>query len=92
MQILKLEADKQKLFLDTIRGYIANGAEISAAAKKMYLNYNTLKYRINRIMEITDLDFNDSQTIFQLQLSFMILDMKSQMLLDDGTEDFPPAI
>ena len=58
----------------------------------MYLNYNTLKYRINRIMEITDLDFNDSQTIFQLQLSFMILDMKSQMLLDDGTEDFPPAI
>ena len=92
LQILKLEADKQKLFLDTIRGYIANGAEISAAAKKMYLNYNTLKYRINRIMEITDLDFNDSQTIFQLQLSFMILDMKSQMLLDDGTEDFPPAI
>lgn len=50
----------------------------------MYLNYNTLKYRINRIVEMTGLDFGDAQTIFRLQLSFMILDMKKQMLSGDG--------
>lgn len=82
--ILKMDADKRELFLDTIRGYINNGTEISAASKKMYLNYNTLKYRINRIVEMTGLDFGDSQTIFRLQLSFMILDMKKQMLSGDG--------
>ena len=79
-----MDADKRELFLDTIQGYINNGTEISAASKKMYLNYNTLKYRINRIVEMTGLDFGDAQTIFRLQLSFMILDMKKQMLSGDG--------
>lgn len=82
LEIMKLEDDKQELFLNTIRGYINSGTEISAASKSMYLNYNTLKYRINRIVEITGLNFSDSETIFRLQLSFMILDMKSQMLAE----------
>lgn len=84
--ILKLDTDKQKLFLETIRGYIENGTEMSVAAKKMYLNYNTLKYRVNRIVEMTGLDFGDSQTIFQLHLSFMILDMKNQMITSEEAD------
>lgn len=83
-EILKMDTDKRDLFLETIRGYINSGTEISTASKKMYLNYNTLKYRINRIVEMTGLDFTDAQTIFRLQLSFMILDMKKQMLSGDS--------
>lgn len=50
---------------------------MSVAAKKMYLNYNTLKYRVNRIVEMTGLDFGDSQTIFQ----------PSSFLYDPGHEE-----
>ncbi|WP_406541581.1 PucR family transcriptional regulator [Clostridium ljungdahlii] len=75
----ELESDKYHMLLETIKAYITNRLEIVPTAKSLFTHYNTIKYRLNRIVELTGLDFTDYQTIFQLQLSFLIMDMLEQL-------------
>lgn len=75
----EIESDKYHMFLETIKTYIDNGLEIVPTAKSLFIHYNTMKYRLNRIVELTGLNFMDAQTIFQLQLSFLIMDMQEQL-------------
>lgn len=73
--IQKIEPDKSDMFLETIKAYINNGMKIVPTSKALFTHYNTIKYRLNRIAELTNLDFDDANTIFQLQISFIILDI-----------------
>jgi len=75
----EMESDKYNMFLETIKAYIDNGLEIVPTAKSLFTHYNTIKYRLNRIVELTGLNFMDSRTIFQLQLSFLIMDMQERL-------------
>jgi len=75
----EIEADKYHMYLDTIKAYIANGLEIVPTSKALFVHYNTTKYRLQRIVELTGLDFTDANTIFQLQLSFLIMDMQERL-------------
>ena len=43
----------------------------------LHIHYNTLKYRINKIIELTDLAFSD-ETIFRLHLSFLVYDYMAE--------------
>lgn len=73
------EPDKSDMFLETIYAYIDNGFKIVPTAKSLSVHYNTVKYRLNRITELTDLNLSDAYTIFQLQLSLIILDIKKRL-------------
>ncbi|AKL97292.1 transcriptional regulator, PucR family [Clostridium aceticum] len=75
----EIESDKYHMFLETIKAYIDNGLEIPSTARALFIHYNTMKYRLNRIVELTGLNFMDAQTIFQLQLSFLIMDMQEKL-------------
>ncbi|AGY75306.1 PucR family transcriptional regulator [Clostridium autoethanogenum] len=79
----ELESDKCHMLLETIKAYITNRLEIVPTAKSLFTHYNTIKYRLNRIVELTGLNFTDYQTIFQLQLSFLIMDMLEQLKKTD---------
>ena len=64
---------------------------ISRAAEHMHLHYNTLKYRINRIIAMTGIDLNDENTVFSVMISQRILKIRNMMLkpfrmtgFDDG--------
>lgn len=75
----EMDQEKGSSFLETVKVYIKNGLEIVPAAKAMFVHYNTMKYRLNRIVELTGLDFRDSDVMFRLQLSFMIMDIMEQV-------------
>jgi len=76
----KIEADKNDMYLETIKAYIENNLKIVPTAKSLCTHYNTVKYRLNKIIELTGIDFEDARTIFQLQLSFLILDIQKSIL------------
>jgi len=55
--------DEEMLF--TIRKFLENDLNISETAKKLYINRNTLIYRLNKIQKDTGLDlrkFDDAMT------------------------------
>ena len=57
----------------TLREYLAAGCSQADTAARMHIHLNTLKYRLQRICEITGADFKDQEEVFYLQLSSRIL-------------------
>ncbi len=56
-----------------VKGVFKNNQDLSLTSSALHIHYNTLKYRINKIIELTDLSFSD-KTIFRLHLSFIVFD------------------
>ena len=61
--------------LNTLFTYIHNHCSIPATAKTMYLHYNTLKNRINRIETLTGFTGEDNRECFWIYLSELILNV-----------------
>lgn len=58
--------------LMTLQTYIEKGLNAKETAMELYLHRNTLNYRLNKIKELTDMDFEDLETVFRLSCSFRI--------------------
>ncbi|MFD1174822.1 PucR family transcriptional regulator [Paenibacillus puldeungensis] len=77
--LLELDKNKNSDLTQTLFCYVRHRQDITTASKEMHLHYNTMKYRINRIIEMTDIDFEDSTVMFQIIISEKILDLLSQL-------------
>jgi hypothetical protein len=65
----RLDTQKGSNFTETLFSFIHHRQDITATSKAIHIHYNTLKYRISRIREVTGIDFDDEQTIFRIILS-----------------------
>ncbi|KNZ40852.1 PucR family transcriptional regulator [Acetobacterium bakii] len=73
VKVLK-EHDEKKgsNLMETLIAYIKHNQDTTLTAKGLHIHYNTLKYRISRIIEITNIDFTNSETMFNIQLSVKV--------------------
>lgn len=55
--------------MQTVKGFLENGMNISLTARNTYMHRNTLMYRLNRIRKITGLDLRS----FEMAVTFQIL-------------------
>lgn len=53
----------------TLMLYLRNGGNYQATAEALFVHRNTLKYRLQRIREISGLDLSDPEISFNLQLA-----------------------
>ena len=60
-------------YVETLFTYLRCGRNLTEAAKQMSLHYNTLKYRINRIISMTGLDFTDDREVFKLMVTERVI-------------------
>lgn len=72
-QLYAIDAEKNLQFVHTLFSYIEHGQNMNETASALYIHYNTLKYRMNRIIEITKLDLSSSDVILKLLLTKHIL-------------------
>lgn len=64
---------KQKLSIyETLKEYIACNGNMKLAAEKLYIHYNTMCYRINRVKEDLNWNLNDISTLTDLNLAFLL--------------------
>ena len=49
----------------------------------MFIHYNTLRYRINRITELTGIDFKNARTIFLISISERILNIQDMQRVSE---------
>ena len=66
-----LYAEGSRRYLEALSTYTRR--RMTQAAKALKVHYNTLKYRIQRICELTGIDFSNPDTILRLHLSKHIL-------------------
>jgi len=83
LQILREydQTNKTELYL-TLRTYLEYNKNLRATAEALFLHRNSLTYRINRINELTGLDFNNIHIMHSLIDSFRIEAFLESMTTD----------
>ncbi|SFA82174.1 PucR C-terminal helix-turn-helix domain-containing protein [Acetitomaculum ruminis DSM 5522] len=61
--------------LDTLFVYIHSSQNITDSASKMHLHYNTMKYRITQIIELTDINFENYEYVFSLMIAEKVMSL-----------------
>lgn len=73
--LMKIDKEKNSELLNSLFCLLKHNCNYVSAAKELNIHYNTLKYRINRIIELTNIDLEDKEEIFSLLLSKKILEL-----------------
>ena len=63
--------------LHTLEVYFDNNGNLSQAAEALFIHRNTLTYRLDRITEISGIDFDNTETLLAAQLALRIHKMTS---------------
>ncbi|MDD5824168.1 MAG: helix-turn-helix domain-containing protein [Firmicutes bacterium] len=77
--VLRLrESDKENGTerLDTLFAYTDHLCNLRTTAKDLYLHYNTLKYRIDKIVALTGIDFDNPAEVYRISLSKKVLQIE----------------
>lgn len=78
--LLRYSSEKQSGLLETLKVYVESGFNKALACEKLYIHINTLKYRLERIQEITLLDLSNSEHLLNIQLALKILEFSGNKL------------
>ena len=74
MTLLRYDEEHDAELWLTLREFLYSMCSQSTAARKLHVHLNTLKYRLSRIVELTEVDLEDPQERFYLELSARLLD------------------
>ena len=59
--------------VDTLEIYLLENQNSSSAAKKLFVHRNTMAYRINKIKQLLNFDFSDTEKLLRLQIGIRIM-------------------
>ena len=71
-QVLRLgEMDNGSCYLDCLRAFLLSGCNLTQAAARLYLHRNTLRYRLDKVARLLDLDLSTlgEDLVFRLLFS-----------------------
>ena len=61
--------------VETLRSYLASGAQVRATAKTLGVHENTVRYRLGRIEHVTGLDMRSLDALLAARLAFQVEDL-----------------
>ncbi|MCY7476410.1 helix-turn-helix domain-containing protein [Paenibacillus larvae] len=67
-----LQQDKSGELYDTLQVFLAENGEPHRTTERLIIHRNTLRYRLNRITEITGKDPRRFHDLFQLQMALWL--------------------
>ena len=62
--------------VDTLRGYLEQGANLNSTARALFIHRHTLRYRLEQIADILKVDIDSQIVLLNLQIAFLIRDMR----------------
>ncbi|MEH7222190.1 helix-turn-helix domain-containing protein [Bacillus sp. JJ1566] len=73
IQILqKKDLESQTNLLETLEIYLLNNGRLKPTADQLFIHINTLKYRLNQITDLTEIDFDDFNMRCQLYIDLQL--------------------
>ncbi len=80
---LHLESqNSQTNLFKTLAVYLNNNGNVTQTAKELYLHRSTLVYRLNKIQELLDIDIDDANERFNLQLAYKMSDLYDDTIFE----------
>ena len=71
--VLEYDRERSTPLIATLRAYLESDCSLNAAAQRMAVHHKTLRYRLNRIGELTRLDLRRHEDRFRADLALRIL-------------------
>ena len=63
---------------ETLENYLANNCNAKKTAEAMFVHRNTLNYRLKKISELLNCDFEDMDKCLELKLAFLIMKYRNR--------------
>lgn len=76
---LRVLADEQGTngqLLESLSAYFESGGVLDAAAARLHVHINTLRYRLRKVQEVSGLDLQDADAILLAQLELRLLRLR----------------
>lgn len=71
-QIMAFDQDAGEELTVTLEQYLGNNGNIKSCAAKLHIHPNTLRYRLNKIESLLQIDLKNYHTITELSVAFLI--------------------
>jgi DNA-binding PucR family transcriptional regulator len=68
------DRDRNSDLVHTLEVFFASGANASEAADRLLLHRNSIPYRLERVRELTGLDYRDYRARLAIQLGLLAID------------------
>lgn len=89
--LLEYDAARSAGLVRTLTSYLQTGGSLAATAADLTVHRSTVKYRLQRVRELTAYDLADPATLFSLQLATYALQTR-HALLDEPPEGLAPQV
>ena len=63
-------------FCETLRVYLETHLNAVQASRRLFIHRSTFLYRLDRIKELINIDFEDEDMLFYLMMSFRMLNLR----------------
>jgi sugar diacid utilization regulator/GAF domain-containing protein len=73
--LIEHDGDGDRQLIDTLRTFIDCGAHIRPTAQKLGVHENTVRYRLSRIREISNIDCDNLFDLLNVRLALQVLDI-----------------
>lgn len=73
--LVEYDKEKDSELIETLKTYFHCGGNLKKISKEMYIHYNTIIYRIQRIKEILGIDFDNHENMLNLQICLKVYDI-----------------
>lgn len=77
LNVVNYSSENENDYLETLIELIENNWSIKKTSEKQFLHYNTVKYRYDKIQQITGKNFENSADRFLLELSYRYFKLKN---------------
>ncbi|WP_018659814.1 PucR family transcriptional regulator [Allofustis seminis] len=81
--LLELHDEQPDLYI-TLRAYLENSLNKKKTAQKLYVHPKTITYRLNRITELTGIDFENGESLLTYNMAIKVIDYT----LPDASDSF----
>ena len=78
LKLFQFDKKHNTKYYNTLYKYINNQFNLTETAKKLYIHKNTMLHRRDRIQEISGIDFSDDIDLFEIYLTFKIIDFNEK--------------
>ena len=86
VQLAKEDEANSTQYVSTLDAFLSGGKNLTRLAGAMHVHRNTLQYRLNRIAQLTGIDYNDENEMKQCYLSIRMLRVYNGLHLEGKGE------
>jgi purine catabolism regulator len=74
MKVIEYDKENDSAYFETLEAYCNCGKNVAKTAEVLYVHKNTITYRIQRIQEMTGVDFDDAQSWLHICMSLALME------------------